>query len=144
MSAISVRPADVTDADAVFGLLCRFATSYRPQRAAFDRNYEQLLASMTYDSTDLLVADDGQVLGYALATRFLVLYANGPVSELQELMVDPAHRGRGIGRALVHAVVARARAAGAVEVTVPTRRARDYYLALGFTETATFLKLPLS
>ncbi|KAA9152926.1 GNAT family N-acetyltransferase [Amycolatopsis acidicola] len=139
------RPADVTDADAVFLLLQGFATSYHPRRAAFDRNYEQLLSVMTYDSTDLLVAeDDGKVIGYALAARFLVLYANGPVTELQELMVDPAQRGRGVGRALVNAIIERARAAGAVEVTVPTRRARDYYVKLGFAETATFLKLPLS
>ncbi|HEY1487857.1 MAG TPA: GNAT family N-acetyltransferase [Micromonosporaceae bacterium] len=140
-----IRPADVTDADRVFVLLRAFATSHPPSRAAFDQNYERLLASMTYDGTDLLVADDdGEVIGYVLAARFLVLYANGPVSELQELMVDPAHRGRGAGRLLVTAVVDRARAAGAAEVTVPTRRARDYYVALGFVETATFLKFTLS
>jgi predicted N-acetyltransferase YhbS len=145
MKSVRIRPADVTDADPVFALLRQFATSYRPTRAAFDQTYERLLASMTYDGTDLLVADDdGQVIGYVLAARFLVLYANGPVSELQELMVDPAHRGRGAGRLLVDAVVARARAAGAAEVTVPTRRARDYYVGLGFVETATFLKLTLT
>ena len=33
-----------------------------------------------------------------------------------------------------------ARAAGAVEVTVPTRRAVRYYLRLGCEETATYLK----
>jgi predicted N-acetyltransferase YhbS len=139
-----IRPAEAADADAVFALLELFATSYRPSRAAFDQNYERLLAAMTHDGTDLLVAEDeGQVAGYVLAARFLVLYANGLVGELQELMVDPARRGRGLGRALVAAIVERARAAGAVELTVPTRRAREYYLALGFVETATFLKLGL-
>jgi predicted N-acetyltransferase YhbS len=138
-----IRPAEPTDADAVFSLLESFATSYRPSRAAFDRNYGRLLAKAA-DGTDLLVAEDeAQVTGYALVTRFLVLYANGHVAELQELMVAPAWRGRGIGRALVSAIARKARVAGAVELTVPTRRARDYYLALGFTETATFLKLDL-
>jgi N-acetylglutamate synthase-like GNAT family acetyltransferase len=65
------------------------------------------------------------------------------VAELQELMVAPEWRRRGIGRRLVAAVVERARAAGAVEVTVPTRRAVAYYLALGFEETATYLKRKL-
>ncbi|WAL67307.1 GNAT family N-acetyltransferase [Amycolatopsis cynarae] len=140
-----IRPADVMDADSVFDLLREFATSYPARRPEFDRNYERLLAAMTYDTTDFLVAEDGgQVIGYALAARFLVLYANGWVSELQELVVTPCRRGQGVGRKLVEAVVARARATGAVEVTVPTRRARDYYRRLGFVETASFLKLELS
>lgn len=139
-----IRPADVTDADAVFELLRQFVTGYPARRQAFDRDYEYLLAQ-TYDGTDLLVADDeGAVIGYALATRFLVFYAGGQVCELQELMVAPEHRGRGVGRQLVDAVVARARTAGAIEVLVPTRCARDYYRALGFTEAATVLKLPLT
>lgn len=131
------------DADSVFDLLRDFATSYPARRPDFDRNYERLLAAMTYDTTDLLVAEDGgRVIGYALATRFLVLYANGWVSELQELAVAPCRRGQGVGRRLVEAIVARARAAGAVEVTVPTR-AGDYYRRLGFVETAAFLRLEL-
>lgn len=137
-----VRSAHLADAEAVFALLEGFATSYRPSRSAFDRNYPRLLDS---DDADLLVAEDaGGVAGYALAARFLVLFANGWVAELQELMVAPRSRGRGIGRALVVAVAERARAAGVVELTVPTRRARDFYVALGFSETATFLKLALS
>lgn len=138
-----VRPANLADADAVFALLAQFVTSYRPSRAAFDRNYPILIGSTR--EADLLVAEDaGRVAGYALATRFLVLYANGPVGELRELMVAPPSRGRGIGRALVAAIAERARAAGAVELTVPTRRARDFYLALGFHETATYLNLNLN
>ncbi|TNC23920.1 GNAT family N-acetyltransferase [Amycolatopsis alkalitolerans] len=100
---------------------------------------------MIHNRADLLVAEyDSQVIGYALATRFLVLYANGWVAELQELIVAPEARGPGVGRALVAAIAERARVAGAVELTVPTRRARDYYLTLGFTETATYLKRELT
>jgi predicted N-acetyltransferase YhbS len=145
MGSVRIRRAELPDADAVFGLLTELATTYQPQRSRFDQTYEPLLAAMTYNTTDFLVADDGgTVIGYALASRFLVLYAPGPVSELHELVVDRAHRGRGAGRMLVEAVVDRARTAGAVEVTVPTRRAHEYYRALGFEETATLLKLPLS
>jgi len=140
MGDLSVRRARPDDADDVFGLLLDFATSYRPEREAFDAAYPVVL-----EEADLLVAErGGRVVGYALAHRMLVLYAGGTVTELQELMVDPAHRGHGVGRALVAAVVDRARQAGSREVTVPTRRARDYYAALGFTETATYLKRPLA
>ena len=137
-----VRPAEARDAEAVYRLLLGFATSYAPERAAFDAAYPRLVAD---DRVDLLVAaDDDGVTGYALAHRMLVLYAGGTITELQELMVDPAHRGRGVGRALVEEVIRRAAAAGSREVTVPTRRARAYYTALGFTETASYLKRPLA
>ena len=59
-------------------------------------------------------------------------------------MVAPEQRRQGIGRQLVEGIVKRAQDASAVEVTVPTRRARDFYLPLGFTETASYLKRTLS
>jgi GNAT superfamily N-acetyltransferase len=133
-----VRPAAPEDADAVFALLTQFAVSYQPQHAAFDQHYPRLLASQ---DADLLVACvDGRVVGYALGFRLLTLYANGPLLELQELMVNPQHRGTGLGRALVEAMVQRARETGCAEVTVPTRRAAGFYTALGFAETAVYLK----
>jgi GNAT superfamily N-acetyltransferase len=139
---VLIRPARPADADALFPLLQQFAMSYRPDRAAFDRHLPLLVAA---DHADLLVAElDGRPVGYALAFHLLTLYANGVVAELQELMVAPEHRGRGIGRRLVTAIIERARAVGAVEVTVPTRRAAEYYLRLGFEDTATYLKLKLS
>src|SRR5439155_19390694 len=125
-----------------FPLLEQFAMSYRPRRAAFDRHYPLLLGA---DHVELLVAElDGRIVGYAIAFKLLTLFANGEVVELQELMVDPEYRNQGIGRRLVEEIVERARAGGAIEVTVPTRRAADYYLRLGFAETATCLKRALA
>jgi len=137
-----IRPAEPRDAESLFALLKQFATSYQPRRAAFDAALPQLLASPT---VDLLVAEQrGQVVGYALAHSMLTLYANGAVVELQELMVAPEHRKRGIGRQLVESILDRAARSGAAEATVPTRRARDFYLRLGFEETATYLKRTLA
>ena len=136
-----IRSARLSDADDLFPLLEQFAMSYRPRRVTFDRHLPRLLAA---EHADLVVAElGGRVVGYALAFRLLTLYANGIVAELQELMVAPEHRGRAIGRRLVEEVMERARAAGAVEVTVPTRRAVGYYLRLGYEETATYLKRKL-
>jgi GNAT superfamily N-acetyltransferase len=138
MNEAEIRPAVPADADALFHLLRQFAVSYAPERSAFDRHLPLLLND---DAAQLLVAEcDGAVSGYALAFRLRTLYANGPIMELQELMVDPALRRRGIGRKLVEAVVERAWAAGCAEVTVPTRRAAEYYRRLGFVETAVYLK----
>lgn len=150
-----------SDAERVFALVQQFATSYRPDRAAFDRHFPPLLAA---DHVDCVVAElgvgdgthagesadrqgresAGHVVGYAVAFRLVTLYANGIVAELQELMVAPEHRGLGIGRQLVATILDRARAAGAVEVTVPTRRAGPYYRRLGFEEAATYYKLRLA
>ena len=138
VTSVRIREATLPDAEAIFALVRQFAMSYHPERAAFDRHFPRLLAD---EHADLVVGETGgQVVGYALAFRLLTLFANGVVVELQELMVAPEHRGRGIGSRLVERIVERAAASGAAEVTVPTRRARDFYLRLGFDETATYLK----
>lgn len=135
-----VRPAVLSDADAIFTLLRKFVTSYEPLRPEFDRNYPRLLGDG--QGADLLVAErDGLTVGYVLASDSLTLFANGVVTELIELYVDEGYRRRGIGRELVLEAITRARDQGAVEITVPTRRARSFYLGLGFESTAEFFKL---
>ena len=131
----------LSDADAIFRLLGNFAASYKPVRSAFDTNYPRLLET---GGADLLVAEKGgQVVGYILACDSLTLFANGIVTEVLELYVEEQERGRGNGRDLVKRAVARARDRGSTEVTVPTRRARSFYLDLGFELTAEFFKLNL-
>jgi ribosomal protein S18 acetylase RimI-like enzyme len=93
---VTIRAVTLLDVDVVFRLLCKFATSYEPPHAAFDRNYAKLLEN---EGTDLLVAEqDGSVVGYVLASDSLTLFANGVVTELY---VEEDRRGSRIGRALV-------------------------------------------
>lgn len=138
MADLTIRPAEPGDTEAVFDLLIQFVTSYLPQREAFERHYPSLIASD--HSVFLVGAIDDQVVGYALGSIALTLYANGPVLELQELMVAPECRRRGIGGRLVGATLEQALTAGCAEATVPTRRAKDFYVRLGFEETAVYLK----
>jgi ribosomal protein S18 acetylase RimI-like enzyme len=142
MSDLTIRPARAEDTDAVFGLLTQFVTSYLPDRAAFDRHYPVLVSSS--QSIFFVAALGNDVVGYALGSIALTLYANGHVLEIQELMVASEHRDQGIGRRLVEAALERALAAGCIEATAPTRRARDFYVGLGFEETATYLKRRLT
>ena len=138
MEMITIRDAAPEDGPAVFALLRDFVTSYAPSEEAFARHFP---AIREREDADLLVAVcGGVVVGYALAARFPTFYANGPVAFLQELMVDPKHRQRGIGRTLVAAILERARAAGCAELTLATRRAGDFYRKLGFTESAGYFK----
>ena len=141
MNTAGIRTAPLSDADAIFPLLSKFAKSYRPMRAAFDANFPGLIEDERYD---VLVAErDGHLARYLLVSDSLTLFANGIVTELLELYVNEEDRGRGIGRELVDQAVSRARDRGAVEVTVPTRRARSFYLAMGFEPPAEFFKLSL-
>ena len=110
--------------------------SYEPDRNAFGPSFAAMI-----DSQDvaLLVADDGGTLaGYVMAVEFGTLFANGVVAQIEELFVEEAKRGADTGQALVAAVVEWARRRGAVEVTVPTRRAGAYYERLGFKRTAEY------
>jgi N-acetylglutamate synthase-like GNAT family acetyltransferase len=136
-----IRPAELGDADRLFELLSAFATSYLPSRVSFDRNLPRLLCS---PDSDLIVAErEGVVVGYALASDLLTLFANGVVTELQELMVVERCRRQGIGRSRLDAVILRAGGRGAVELTVPTRRAADFYVRAGFVDTAQYFKRPI-
>lgn len=138
---MEIREARVGDAQRVLELLEEFATSYKPDPSAFVRHFPQLVRSHT--APFLVAEQSGRVIGYLLAFELLTLYANGVVVDVQELVVDPAARGRGIGRALVQALVERARREGSREITVPTRRAADFYEKLGFERTADYFKLAL-
>lgn len=138
---LTIRAATRADANALFALLREFAVSYTPDRISFEANLPRLLES---DRQLLLVAaEDERVVGYAMASESMTLYANGPTAELIELMVIQSRRKRGIGRVLVEAAIAWAKERGCIEVNVPTRRAGDYYVKLGFEETASFFRYKL-
>ena len=145
-----VRRATLADADAIWGLTTAFATSFHPERSAFDRGLADLVGR---DDSFVGVAvsrrepsarsSTSGVVGYVLASSHVTLFANGPVVWVEELMVDPAERRTGVGRQLMDAVETWARTSGAAYVSLATRRASDFYLALGYDESATyFRKLP--
>jgi N-acetylglutamate synthase-like GNAT family acetyltransferase len=141
MSTISIRKASIGDADALFGFARALATSYIVERGAFERALSRITDS---DSSLLFVAESGsRIAGYALASIVPTFYANGMLVELVELYVDEQMRGLGIGSALMSDIEAEARRIGAVEITVMTRRARDFYLKSGFEETAIYYKRKL-
>jgi GNAT superfamily N-acetyltransferase len=74
--------------------------------------WERLLAGEQGMGAHVAVDADDTVLGFAHRVVHPHTWGRGPVCYLEDLMVDPAHRGRGIGRALIEALVARAREIG--------------------------------
>jgi N-acetylglutamate synthase-like GNAT family acetyltransferase len=141
MPEVAVRPAALSDADALFSLLEQFATSHTPDREAFEAHLPRLVDA---DNAELWVAcADDDVIGYLLAFHLVTLHANGLITEVQELVIDPGRRRQGVGTRLVQTAIVSARARGSAEVTVPTRRAGEFYESLGFATTASYLKLEL-
>ncbi len=76
------------------------------------------------------------VVGMATCSQRRITGWNGPVVFLQDLYVEPAHRDRGLARALMARVAALARELGSpiVELTVRADNpAQAFYLRSGFT-----------
>jgi GNAT superfamily N-acetyltransferase len=133
-----IRRALDADADAVFALVGRFATSFQPRRDAFDRIWPQLLGRE--DALLLVVEEEGRVAGYLLGFDHLALFANGPVAWVEELIVNQASRGRGCGRGLMAEFERWARSRQAQLIALATRRASGFYQALGYEESAAYFR----
>jgi GNAT superfamily N-acetyltransferase len=135
---LRIRKAEKSDADEIFALAREFAVTFRPERAPFDAAFPRLLEN---EEALLLVATvDGTVRGYLLGFAHLTLFANGPVAWVEEAIIDSGYRRHGIGRRLLEEFEAWARARGAGYVALATRRAAEFYGALGYEVSATFYR----
>jgi ribosomal protein S18 acetylase RimI-like enzyme len=90
----------------------------------------------------VLVADDhGDVIGYAYATveGYDYMALRGPAGVLQDIVVDPERRGRGVGRMLLDAALAELAARGAPRVVLSTAErneaAQRLFASAGFRRT---------
>lgn len=129
---VRVRPATPADAAALGRLgamLVAVHHDFDPDRfLAPDRSTEQgygrfLAGQIRRPEVVMLVAEaGGEVLGYAYAamegTDYMTL--RGPAGALHDLLVDPAHRGRGVGRMLLEAAIGSLEARGAPQVVLST------------------------
>ena len=84
----------------------------------------------------LIARDGGEPVGLANCFTGFSTFAALPLVNVHDLAVLPGHRGRGIGRALLHAVEGEARSRGASKVTLEVLSgnggAQALYLALGY------------
>ena len=149
--ALTIRPAAPPDLAAVGrlgALLVRTHHDFDPQRfiPAMPRT-EHLYASflgrrLGEANMVVLVAErEGEVLGYTYAgvegNDYMAL--RGPAGVLYDIVVDPAHRGRGIGRALLDATLSALKARGAPRVVLSTAErnetAQRLFARAGFRRT---------
>jgi ribosomal protein S18 acetylase RimI-like enzyme len=105
---------------------------------------EELAQMVGSDATQLLVARDrGEWTVVGTLTLVLFRIPTGVRAWIEDVVVDEAYRGRGVGEALTLAAVERARRAGARTVDLTSRPSREaanrLYQRLGFRSRTTNL-----
>ena len=150
--AFLIRPATAADATALGQLGAALVAqhhAYDPQRfiAPTPRNaagYAHFLAGeLTKPEVRVLAAEapDGAVVGYAYGALEGMdwMALRGPAGAIYDLVVSPEHRGAGLGRRLVLAMLAELKALGAPRVVLSTAEqnaaAQALFASLGFRPT---------
>jgi GNAT superfamily N-acetyltransferase len=112
VTAPAVRPLASADAPAWRALWEGYLDFYGEvlDPVVTDGTWQGLLAAE--GMAGLAAELDGRVVGIAHVVDHASTWSLGGVSYLEDLYVDPEVRGRGVGRALIDAVVARARSHG--------------------------------
>ena len=134
---IEITEATVVDDDLV-GAMARLVPQLSNSGSPPDA--ETLEAILASDSSVLLIAVSERVIVGAL-TLVLFRIPTGLRAWIEDVIVDEAARGRGIGEVLSQAAIERARAAGARTVDLTSRPSREaanrLYQRLGFVERET-------
>jgi ribosomal protein S18 acetylase RimI-like enzyme len=141
-------PADLPSVGRLGALLVRTHHDFDPKRfiAATPRtehSYGSFLGTQLEEpDVVILVAErDGEVLGYTYAgvEGHDYMSLRGPAGVLYDIVVDPAHRGHGVGRMLLEATIAALEARGAPRVVLSTAQrnegAQRLFARAGFRPT---------
>ncbi|MDT3425431.1 GNAT superfamily N-acetyltransferase [Paenibacillus forsythiae] len=138
---VNYRAAELRDEEELFALAERLATSFKLNRQDFSGIFLKLL---TDTHADLLIAEqESRIIGYVLAFHHSAFYANGVVSWVEELFVLEEFRGKRVGRKLMELVEGKAHERGSKLVALATRRAGEFYQAIGYAESAAYFKKTL-
>lgn len=122
-------PADLPMIGRLGALLVKEHYDFDPQRFMAARlgtpeGYASFMGAQLEDPDKaVLVADDnGDVVGYAFAAveGYDYMALRGPAGVLHDVIVDPEHRGRGVGRLLLDATLAFFRSRGVPRVVLWT------------------------
>ena len=149
--AVTIRPATPADLSAIGrlgALLVRTHHDFDPERfiaatPQTERAYASFLGTQLEEpNVVVLVAErNGEVVGYTYAgvEGFDYMALRGPAGVLYDIVVDPAHRARGVGRMLLDATLAALAARGAPRVVLSTAErnepAQRLFARAGFRRT---------
>jgi len=147
----TIRPASPGDLAAIGRLGAQLVRVHHefdqgrfiPATPQTERGYASFLATQLEapDVVILVAEQDGEVIGYAYAgvegRDYMSL--RGPAGVLHDIVVDPAHRGQGIGQKLLDATLAALDARGAPQVVLWTAERNEagqrLFVRAGFRPT---------
>lgn len=140
-----IRPAHSNDVTVIVELLAILFEQESEFAPNADRQRRALQALMRDpDRGVVLVAVDGaRVVGSIMLLRTLSTAAGGRVCWMEDVIVRPDRRGRGVGAALVQAAIAEANRRGWTRISVLTDHdntaALEMYAAAGFERSSMVL-----
>ena len=116
---------------------------FLPARPGTPEGYASFISTQLEDlDKAVLVAEvDGDAVGYAFAAveGYDYMALRGPAGVLHDIIVDPEHRGRGVGRLLLEAALAFFRSRGVPRVVLFTAEqneaAQRLFASMGFRRT---------
>jgi ribosomal protein S18 acetylase RimI-like enzyme len=140
--------ADLPGIGRLGALLVKEHYDFDPQRFLAARpgtpaGYASFMGTQLEDpDIAVLVADDnGDVIGYAYAAveGYDYMALRGPAGVLHDVIVDPEHRGQGVGRFLLDATLEFFRSRGVPRVVLSTAErneaAQRLFTSMGFRRT---------
>ena len=108
-----IRPAERTDTPRIWELINELA-DYEKLSNAVTGNSAALEKHVFDDRncTVFVIEDDGVVVGYTLSFPTYSTFRTLPGVWLEDLYVTPAHRGKGLGKMLLHNLINHCRTNG--------------------------------
>ncbi len=149
-AAFCVRPVTAEDLAGLLGLYAELGEgSPGPEPVSLAQAQRLLREVQAQEGRALLVATvDGSLAGTAdLCVVPGFTHGGRPWAVVEHVVVSERFRRRGVGRALMQAVVERCRSAGCYKVQLASRQhrlgAHEFYRALGFETSALAFRLYL-
>lgn len=134
-----IRPADLSDVPALRQMIHALARHHGDRPAMSQAQLYRDLFGPNPMAQAIVAEADGTLQGYALLCTHWRAHTGARAVDLHHLYVAPNARGLGIGRALIDAATTRARATGAVKLTVGTdpanTKAQAFYRHLGLAQS---------
>lgn len=131
-----IRRASLSDEDLLYQMLCDLENEVL-NRTAFGTVFQSNIQNQNIGYFIAICA--GNAVGMASCHVQLLLHHASPVGEIQEMYVEPSQRSKGIGNALIKAVVEFAKLRGAMQLEVTSNKIRQdthrFYEREGFLKT---------
>ena len=138
---INIRPCKPEDLPAVLELMQQLGEFAHGETAFSLDHFRRLFAEMSAAPAiylNLVCEIDGQVCGFLSLVFYTSFFHAVGTALINELVIDSARRGLGLGRQLIEAAISAARARGMDEIEVSTEKtnlaAQQFYHKSGLSE----------